>query len=709
MSSALLRNIPRPALKWIPWLGLILGATLLVFWNDLQIVLNEGLVAEGYSHVLLLPFVLAYLIYRKRHVLAAMQGLPDKKSFGDIWTVVGGSLLLTSFVVYFYSTETTYALEWRIIVLPVFITGMVLVLFGYRFWREIAVPIAFLAFFDPYFIQLTNPYWELLANISAIGAHDLLASLGYATQLTTTLTGPVIQTVNPRGTQYAFDIGVGSSGLQSLIGYTLFAALVAYIFVGSIPKRLVLFVLGYPLLVGMNIIRIAGIIGLTNFVGQTAGDIFHLTGGLFLVFIGSVLLLLMGQHVLKLGFGPSLGSIKPCQHRIRGDRFCFQCGGALPGRGPSLTRSRFTGLLVVIAGTLLLLSILTPAYAQTSSLTKVDLGSQSPAVLTQLLPNIPGWNLSFVYRDTATQAALEADAALIFVYQRNNPATMEQQTIYAIVQVGPIFHTWEDSLYYHPKNLGLPYANVSVLQPLTVVGSGPLPTSVVATFFVFRRPGLNLTEAVLEWTSRGTFTIDGTKQERFLMMSIYQNVPALVNAGLITNSSDLKQVRNVYLPFARSIVYAQGLAERITYIRLNFPITYGLLGSILVPGTLGIAGHSVESSYRRRVVKRIVRGVASKGDILMLKSVQSADKSGRGLLTEIRNAYAALGGPKGSAEQFVVAINRASELGIVEPAIVEQFGAPYWAWKLKDGAGTQLGNQRMVLRSIRTWLHLPSI
>jgi hypothetical protein len=322
---------------------------------------------------------------------------------------------------------------------------------------------------------------------------------------------------------------------------------------------------------------------------------------------------------------------------------------------------------------------------------------------------MPGWNLSFVYRDTATQAALEADAALIFVYQRNNTATMEQQRIYAIVQVGPIWHTWEDSLITHYEKYGLPSATELAYQHLTVVGSGTVPTSVPATYFVFRRPGLNLTEAVLEWTIRGTFSIDGTNQERFLMMSIYENVPALVNEGLITNSSDLQQVLNVYLPFARSIVNYQVLAETITYIHLNFPITYALVGSILVPGTLGIAGHSVESSYRRRVVKRIVRGVASKDDILMLKSVQSADKSGRGLLTEIRDAYATLGGPKGSAEQFAVAINRASELGIVEPAIVEQSGAPYWAWKLKDGAGTQLGNQRMVLRSIRTWLRLPSI
>jgi hypothetical protein len=174
-------------------------------------------------------------------------------------------------------------------------------------------------------------------------------------------------------------------------------------------------------------------------------------------------------------------------------------------------------------------------------------------------------------------------------------------------------------------------------------------------------------------------------------MSIYQNVPALANAGLISNSSDLQQVLNVYMPFALQVVNYWAPANTVTYVHLNFPIAYALVGSILVPETLAVAGYSVGTSGRRRAVRRIVQGVASKDDILMLKAVESANKSGNGLLEEIRDAYTKLGGPPSSVEGFAGAISRASELGIVEPSIVEQSGAPYLAWRLNDGAETLLG------------------
>jgi exosortase len=677
-------NLPQgrinPALKWGLWIGLIAGTTIVIFWQEFLIVVNEGLVSEGYSQVLLLPFIIGYLIYRKRHTLDAVQNLPEERRLGDIWTVVGGSLILTTFVVYFYSPTTTYALEWRLLMVPIFVSGAVLAIFGYRFWRVLAVPIAFLLFFEPYFVQLTNPYWGIIAYASAIGAHSLLSLFGYATTISSTLTGPVIETANG-----AFDIGLGSSGLQTLVGYTLFATFAVYILFGSTAKRVFLFVLGYPLLVLINILRIAVIVALNAFVSATAASIFHLTGGLFLVFLGTLLLLFVGERLFKLRFGPNSQSAKPCRHELKGQRYCLQCGWALPSNGPSITGKNLTGVLVVVAGMLLLLSILTPAYAQSLNLSSVDLSSNSPAVLSKLLPQIPEWNLTYFYRDNSTQAALQQDAALVFYYQRNDTSTSQLQTVYAIVQVGTGAHRWEDSLVNYPQEFGLPTAKVIELHEVNIGGSSGLP----ATFFVFQRPGSNLTEAVLEWVTRAPFLIGGSYEERFLIMSIYQNVPSLVDSGLMTNSSDTQQylqgVLDVYMPFAIQITNYQGVSQSVsgTVFPLlhNIPIIYSLGGLVLVPDSIAVAGYFMTEVRRRRTVGTIVGSITSKDDLLLLRAIRGANADGSGFLGRIRDSLVSDGG---ATSELVLAseLDMATILDIVEVKIIEDSGEPYYAWKL---------------------------
>jgi exosortase len=665
---------PSPAVRWTFWSVLIVGATLAIFWRDLLTLFGEGLVAEGYSYVLLLPFVVAYLIYKKRTILDAMQSTPETRGLGDAWTLVGASLILTSFVVYYYSSFTFYAWEWRLLMLPAFVSGAVLVIFGFRFWRVIAIPLAMLLFFEPIFVLVTNPYWEVIANVSAIGSHAILNLMGVANQLTTSFTGPVIETANT-----AFDIGVGSSGLQSLVGYTLFAVFAVYILYGSIFRRLALFVLGYPLLVALNIVRIVVIVALTVFVGPGVAGAFHLTGGLFLVFLGTLLLLVIGGRFFRLSFGPMGNPVRPCEHQIGSGGYCTLCGRVFRSRGPSLTKSRSTGILVLVAGTLLLLSVLTPAFAQTTAFSKVSLSSNTPSELIQLLPAVPGWNLTFDYRDTATQAALQQVATLVYTYQKNSSNALFPQTVYAFVQIGPLYHTWQGSLVTKLKELGLQSATVIEFKGVKV----GTRTAVPGDFFVFQRAGSNLTEAVLEWITQSPFLIDGSYENEFVMMSIYQNVPALVNTGLVTNSSDLQQVLNLYSQFGNKIADLWAAKNTVAAVNRSIPVGYALVASVAIPDGLAIAGYSVSNANRRRTVKRIVQTVASKENMLLLEAVKASNVLGNGLLTEIRDSYTSLGGTLASIQELPAMLREATELGILELSVLESDEKPYLAWRLK--------------------------
>jgi len=707
MNSAFLQIRLRSSWKWMAWGGLIIGATLLAFWYDLLVVFNAGLVDEGYSQVVLLPFIVGYLVYSKRHFLRAIGNLPDRRRFGDIWTVLGGSIMLAAFVGCYYATGTTFVLEWRLLMLPVFVTGMVLAIFGYRFWRQIAVPILFLVFFEPYFVVFSNQYWNILSDVSAIGVQGILGILRVGEVLTYTVTGPVITV----GGVYDFGIGVGSSSIQVLVGYTLFAAVAAYILAGPVLKRVALFILGYPLLVAMNIVRISIIAVLTEFVGQTAGTIFHLTGGLFLVFLGTILLLFMGQRFFGLGFLPTPSRSAPCRHTARADGYCLQCGTSLPGRNaPTWKRSQIVGALLVLFVTVLLLPIQTPAYAQVGKLGSIDIGSGSPSVLTGLLPatvdtNQSDWQLHYDYRDNTTQGLLQ-DNTLVFSYNRtstfsyNRTSTAGQtQSILVVMEIGPFPHSIQDSLrktivfttpFYNQGGISNTTKITNQTTIVTARVTTNVTTSVTGNFFVYQYhdpsnpllPPYNASS--LEWQFDAYFDIGDTPQFQYVTLYTFASVSALSDTGLIANNTAYNQILQQYLPFGQAFV---GLWAPYVVTGRHLPVspTTGLVGLVIAPDALALLVYSSEASSKKRVAGRILQGTASSDDTLLLRSVQSANKSGGGSFDEIRSQLATMSGKEVSEEGLAASLSRASELGLVEPRIAEKFGAPQLIWKLENG------------------------
>lgn len=659
--------------------AVVVGITLLVYWNDLLIVANEGLVSTGFTHVLILPFLVGYLVYRKRRILSASINLHRGLRTIDSSSVEGLSLMATAVAVYLYGSQTTYSLEWRLFTLPIFVSGLVIAVFGYDFFRKLLFPIALLFFTEPYLIQLTNPIWEDLAWISAIGAQGLLTLVGLKTTLVASVTGPMLQTTGSAGAQLAFDIGVGSSGLQSLVGFTLFATFAAYLLIGPTWRRITLMIIGYPLLLLLNVVRISVIIGLANAVGSAASDIFHLTGGLILVFLATLLLLVVGERFFKLRL-LNIPSVQPsCQHATIVDSICLSCGRVFKRKAATFTRHSVGGIILAALVVALLLPVQTPAYAQAKLPTDVNLSSGTPAQLTTLLPAVPGWRLGFQYSDTGTAAALEEDAALVFAYQANNTSNANQtKEVYAIVQIGPLYHTWEASLVTHPAQFGFPTATVLDDQQVTIPTG---VTGVTGRLFAFIRPGQQTPEAVLEWTVRTPVLIGTSYEERFVMFSIWSTIPALQQSGLITNSSDFGQVLNVYLPFAEGIAAYWRTAENVTSINLNpalLPLTF--FGVLFLPqGALALDRLEKRSRYRR-AASRTTRDLLS-GDERELLSSAKATRGGRLSIDSILRLFPA--GPESALGDGPMSTVRLLErTGVIRSTIADVEDVPYMGWRV---------------------------
>jgi len=144
-------------------IAVIFAAVLLVFRQDLAIVAADALQNESTSYILAIPFLFAYLVYRKRRMLRTViplesQGQPKIMRYSG--TMAGVLLSSTAILLYWYGSHTFTPLEYHMLTLPVFAAGLTLILFNTHTVRQLAFALAFL-------VLLTPPPSEILSNVGS--------------------------------------------------------------------------------------------------------------------------------------------------------------------------------------------------------------------------------------------------------------------------------------------------------------------------------------------------------------------------------------------------------------------------------------------------------------------------------------------------------------------------------------------------------------
>ncbi|PVX27343.1 MAG: hypothetical protein CW716_02795 [Candidatus Bathyarchaeum sp.] len=136
---------------------------------------------------------------------------------------------------------------------------------------------------------------------------------------------------------------------------------------------------------------------------------------------------------------------------------------------------------------------------------------------TDILPQIPGYALSFVYRDAAFQELSGQDASLVYAYR---PVNGSGQTIWVAVELATSIiplHRWETCLVNYPLSQGRQPQVIQLdLRDISIQDNPPL----VARFFAFQYPATNQTQAVLYWYQTATFNVNETTQAMQVKMSI---------------------------------------------------------------------------------------------------------------------------------------------------------------------------------------------
>ena len=649
----------------------------ILYWQDLALVANETLKSDLSTHILMVPFLLAYILHRTRRVFAASTSeqfnRPTIKTRLPVKELIGTLLCLLAYLIKWYGSYTFQPLEYHIASLPLFIAGIILIVFNVQTLRTLLFPIAFLIFLIPPPIELAQSAGSALATFSSQAAYTLLKTIGLPVSLSNTYMSPVIYILTPSGTQIPFAIDIACSGLYSLIGFVIFAVFTAYIARGPLQKKLAILSIGLPLIYALNILRITLIVLIGHYSGPTlALNTFHLLGGWTLILIGTLILLTVAEKALNIQFF----GVTPekCAHskKNKDESFCMDCGKILKTNPNKFTKTDVIKTTLILAITISLLTIQVPVFALTEGAAEVFI--QKPTgeqITTKILPEIEGYQVRFIHRDVEFEKISGQNASLIFQYL---PETQSKQTVWVGLEIGSTkgsLHPWEVCLITWPQTHGGEVGVTQLdLRDIHLLDNPPLS----ARYFAFQKKGSNNTEVILYWYTRSIFKTKEGYQQKWSKISVI---------AYTHNPKEYRAVEDEILPVSIAIANYWNPITTWSWAALtiaeNGP-TLITTTCIILLGTL-LFNLYLERN-RRKNVKHVYNYISNPDDRQILDSIIELKKQ---LATHalIASKFKELSGRDIDIETLDIKLSQAEAAGLIQRKIININDEPHTIWKNK--------------------------
>ncbi len=238
-----------------------------------------------YSHGFLVPFLSAYFIWER------WKALSDETPSPSIWGIGLLSLGLFSLVVGLIGAELYVQRASLIIVL----SGLVLLILGWKYLWLLSFPIGFLIFMIPLPAIVVNAIAFPLQLFAAQTATFCLFSLGI----------PVLREGNLiMLATTTLEVAEACSGLRSLLSLLALGTVYGYFSQDVMWKRWMLVILSVPIAIVANAFRVSGTGILAHYFGAEAAEGFYHTFEGWLVFVVAfTLLFVCGIILRKIGSG----------------------------------------------------------------------------------------------------------------------------------------------------------------------------------------------------------------------------------------------------------------------------------------------------------------------------------------------------------------------------------------------------------------------
>jgi len=253
----------------------------LFYWPTFRWLGNAWLSNDYYSHGFLVPVVAGFFAWTKRRSLEGREP-----------SIVGAFVLSLAAILYVFGIVRDERLL-SALSLIFLIYGFVLTYFGLKAGKAMAFPACFLVFMVPFpFVQDLG---FSLQGVSVESSAWLLRLFGMSVEVV----GREL-----RVNDLTFTVGLPCSGINTLIALLALAAVYTHLLTGPLAKRVLLFVLAFPVAIAANILRVTSIVLVANFADvDVATGVYHdISSPLFFILAFGFLVLIGRVLKCKLGF-----------------------------------------------------------------------------------------------------------------------------------------------------------------------------------------------------------------------------------------------------------------------------------------------------------------------------------------------------------------------------------------------------------------------
>jgi len=663
-----------------------------VYWHDLTILWDDALNNEMASYILALPFLIIYMIYKKRNIIKAQLTLeiedPEKKITKD---TIGVSLCLSALMLYVYGSFTFNTLLYHLISLTIFTTGCAVLLTGIQNLKNLAFPLSFL-------LLLIIPYREeayqasaQLSTLTTTITYNILKTLNYPVTLSSTYEAPSILIQTPTGRQIPFIIDIPCAGAYSLIGFLVFALFFAYISQGTPPKKLAWLTTGFLLIYTINITRIA----LTLIIGhtiniETAMGLFHTLSGSVLIFLASVLMILIGDKILRINIFKKETKTEPCplceENQRTNEPFCTYCGRFFNPTNIKPARIDLGKIVAIAILMALIINMQVPAFTLVQhNIMEMDLhelGGQKET--RQFLPSLEGYEPKFVYRDQRFEAIAEQDASLLYVYYPQNESYAPMYVSVEIADSYSKLHRWEICLYVVPSEAGRQTVDPIVTKDIQIIENPP----VTGRIFTFKYVTSNQPVTILYWYEKSAFRIGTTWANRYTKTSIIAYLDQFIRTGELGSLNDYPKLENKLASIAQSIITYWEPAKTWSAFVVAFAgwgetlamITMITSSSIVI--VLHLKKRIKEQRRAQSIYKQLTwHSTFSKEEKEILGVLETLAETERSTGAQLVSSYEKKTGKKIEPEKLIEIIRHAQQFGLIKKGIVDQGDDPSLLWR----------------------------
>jgi exosortase len=647
--------------------SVLLLSTIVFYLKDLFAIFSESLQNEFMSYMLTIPFFLTYLAYRKRKILSAVIAYETKTS-KDV-RISGVLLLALSILVYWHGSYTFQPIQLHMISLPIFIAGCILIIFNLRTLRESVFPMIFLAFLVPLTLESLSLVGAALSVLSSSISYTVLKFFGLPINMINQYGIPIIVLERAPNASIFFAIDIPCAGMYSLMGFLIFAFFLAYIVRGIMWKKAFLFIIGLPLIYGLNIIRIITIVLIGYEFGQDlATQVFHFLGGWALISLGTLIILFLSEKLMKIQIFTKKSTREPCPNCDKDPRtdqnFCQTCGRILTPMNMKIDKRDILKVSVLLVCISLLANLQLSLFALTKADIRIDLQTPSGEKgYEQLLPGSSDYQLRFVYRDRAFEERTNQDASLIYLYLPNDSQQTPVWTTLEISRYAAALHEWELCLGDQPSNVKLDLKEIGISENPPLVGR----------FYAFQ--GSKSIQVVLYWYQRFLFTVEQGFEEKWVKTSLI----------VFTDSSEkISGIEEELLPLTKKIIdYWEPVKTGAQTILIISRYGATLIWTLAALLSIMIMSNAVGDIRRRRSNLRAFNRLVLKEEKLVIRAVHEANKRGISTTLDIASIYSRLAQKTIPAEDLLQKLNQAEKIGLITKNITNKEDAPILGWKNK--------------------------